>query len=171
VSREALLLMVVQLLGGGAVGYLVGLWQGRKQTQYQRRVEVVTELRMRLREARESFANMATPPEYRLPEDQFRAEEVEEAGKKLDALAGYFEDNANWLDGETRERLDELADELAFLWAEVRGRLDAREDPARPLRAAWDWLEAADEEIEEINERFDRTLGTHAPWWRRGFGG
>jgi hypothetical protein len=165
------LLAIGQLVGGGIVGYFVGLWQGRKQAQYQRRVEVVTEVRQRLREARESFANMATPPYYRLPEEQFQPAEVEEAGKKLDALTGCLEDNGNWLDKETRELLDDLTDELAFLWADVRGRLDADEDPSGPLRTAWRWLEEADEEIEEINERFDRAVGTHTPWWRRVFGG
>jgi len=171
VSGGDILLAVMQILGGGVIGFFAGLWLGRKQIQYQRRVEVVTVLRQRLREARESFANMSTPPEYRLTTDQFRPEEVEEAGEKLDALSGYFEDNGNWLDKETRERLDALTDELAFLWADVRGRLDASEDPSAPLRAAWDWLDEAAEEIEEINERFDRAVGTHTPWWQKGFRG
>jgi len=171
VSRGDLLLTIIQILCGGVLGFVAGLWVGRKQIQYQRRVEVVTELRQRLREARESFANMATPPEYRLGTDPFRPEEVEEAGQKLDALSGYIEDNGNWLDKETRERLDALTDELAFLWADVRGRLDASEDPSASLRAAWDWLDEAAEEIEEINERFDRAVGTHTPCWRRMFGG
>ena len=105
-----------------------------------------------------------------LATDPFRPEEVEEVGEKLDALTGYFEDNGNWLDKETRERLDDLTDEMAFLWADVRGRLDAGEDPSASLRAAWDWLDKAAGEIEEVYERFDRTVGTHTPWWRRLFG-
>lgn len=169
-SRGDILLTFIQILVGGVVGYLTGLWQGQKQTQYQRRVEVVTELRQRLREFREAFANMATPPEWRLLDEPFKDEEVEEVGKKLNALTGYFEDNATWLDEETRERLDNLTDEYAFLWADVRGRVDAEEDSEEALRAAWDWLEQAVDEEEEINERFDRALGTHAPWWRRFFG-
>jgi hypothetical protein len=106
----------------------------------------VDKLRQRLREARESFANMATPPEYRL--DTFRPEEVEEVGEKFDALADYFEDTGNWLDTKTRELLDDFTDEMAFLWEDVRGRVeDAGEDPTAPLKAAWDWLDEADEAI------------------------
>ena len=161
----------MQIVGGGVIGFFAGLWLGRKQIQYQYRVGVVAELRKRLREARESFANMSTPPTFRIPTEQFGPEEVEEAGKKLDALASYFADNGNWLDEETYERLDDLTDEMADLWADVRGRLDAGEDVYHPLRAAWEWLDEADEEIEEINERFDRAVGTHTPWWRRMFGG
>jgi hypothetical protein len=119
----------IQILGGGVVGYLFGKRQGRRQTQYQRRIEVVTELRRRLRELQQSFANMATPPEWRLPQEQFGVEEVEEVSEKLNALTGYFEDNATWLDEETRVRIDKLTDEYAFRWADVRGRVDAEEDP------------------------------------------
>jgi hypothetical protein len=169
VSGGDVLLAVMQILGGGVIGFFAGVWLGRKQIRYQRRVEVVDELRQRLREARESFANMASPPEYRL--DAFRPEEVEEVGEKFDALAEYFEDTGNWLDTKTRELLDDFTDEMAFLWADVRGRVDAGEDPTAPLKAAWDWLDEADETIGEINERFDRLVGTHAPWWRRMFGG
>jgi len=162
------------------LGFFAGLLLGRKQIQYQRRVEVVTELRHRLREARESFANMATPPEFRLAmggleqfPEQF-PEQSEEAGKKLDALTSYFADNGNWLDKETYEHLDDLTDKMAFLWADVRGCLDAEEDAEedviRSLRTAWEWLGAASQAIEEINERFDRAVGTHTPWWRRVFG-
>ena len=165
-SRGDILLTVVQIFGGGVIGFLGGLLVGRKQIQYQRRVEVVTELRQRLREARKSFANMATPTEWRLDTQPFRPVEVEEAGEKLDALTDYFEDNGNWLDEKTGEQLDDLTDELAFLWADVRGRLDAGEDLSGPLKAAWDWLDEADEAIEEINERFDRAVGTHKTWWR-----
>jgi len=86
---------------------------------------------------------MTTPPEWRLSDDQFRVEEVEEVGKKLDALTNYFEDNAGWLNEETQERLDKLTDEYAFRWADVRGRVDAEEDPEGVLRAAWDWLDQA----------------------------
>jgi hypothetical protein len=165
-SRGDILLAAMQILGGSVIGFLGGLLVGRKQIQYQRRVEVVTELRQRLREARRSFADMATPPEYRVAAEQFQTKEVEEAGEKLDALTDYFEDNGNWLDKRTDEQLDNLTDELAFLWADVRGRLDAGEDPSSPLKAAWDWLDEADEAIEEINERFDRAVGTHKTWWR-----
>ena len=168
VSYGDTLLAVMQILGGGVIGFFTGLWLGRKQIRYQRRVEIVDELRQRLREARESFANMATPPEYRL--DTFRPEEVEEVGKKFDALADYFEDTGNWLDTKTRELLDDFTDEMAFLWADVRGRVDAGEDPTVPLKAAWDWLHEADEAIGEINERFDWLVGTHTPWWRRMWG-
>jgi hypothetical protein len=136
VSRGDILLAIMQIVGGGVIGFFGGVWVGRKQIQYQHRVGVVVELRHRLREACESFANMSTPPKYRLATDQFRPEEVEEAGKKLDALTGYFEDNGTWLDKETSERLDDLTDEMAFLWADVRGRLDAGEDPSGPLTAA-----------------------------------
>jgi predicted nuclease with TOPRIM domain len=167
---DDLLLRVIQVLGGGVVGYFFGKRQGQKQTQYQRRVEVVTELRGRLRELRDSFANMATPPEWRLPEEQFKVEEVEEVGEKLDALTGYFEDNATWLDEETQERLDKLTEEYASRWGNVRGRIDAEENPEWVLRAAWDWLDRVADEMEKINEGFDRLLGTHAPWWRRWFG-
>ena len=170
-SRGDILLAAMQILGGGVIGFLGGLLVGRKQIRYQRRVEVVTELRQRLREAQRAYANMATPPKYRLGTDQFRPEEVEEAGEKLDALTDYFEDNGNWLDKKTGEQLDDLTDELAFLLADVQGRLDANEDPSARLEAAWDWLAEAAEEIDEINERFDRVVGTHKPWWRRIFGG
>jgi hypothetical protein len=100
---------------------------------------------------------MSTPPELRLAAGQLKQfhevvefeqfpEEVEEAGKKLDALANYLADNGNWLDKETHERLDDLTDEMAFLWADVHGRLDtfvagaddAGEDVIRSLRAAWE---------------------------------
>ena len=171
VSLLDILLAVLQVLLGGVIGFFGGLWVGRKQIQYQRRVEVVGVLRGRLREARASFANMATPPKYRLEEERFGPEEVEEAGEKLDALSDYLQDNGNWLDEQTRGRLDVLTDELAILWSDVRGRLDAGEDPSAPLRAAWEWLDEADKETEEINERFDRAVGTHTPWWRRMFGG
>lgn len=171
VSRGDILLAVMQILVGSVVGYFTGLWQGQRQTQYQRRVEVITELRRRLREFRESFANMTTPPEWRMPEEQFRVEEVEEVSEKLDALTGYFEDNAGWIDEETRERLDKLTDEYAFRWADVRGRVDAKEDAKEVLRAAWNWLGQAVKEEEEINEGFERALGMHAPWWRRVFFG
>jgi hypothetical protein len=168
VSGGDIILAVMQILGGGVIGFFAGVWLGRKQIRYKRRVEVVDELRRRLREARESFADMATPPEYRLA--TFRPEEVEEAGEKFDALADYFEDTGNWLDTKTRELLDDFTDEMAFLWADVRGRLDAGEDPTGPLKAAWDRLDEAADAIGEINERFDRLVGTHKPWWRRWFG-
>jgi hypothetical protein len=168
VGRGQLFLAAMQMLGSGLIGFFAGLLVGRQQIRYQRRVEVVDELRQRLREARESFANMATPPDCRL--DPFRAEEVEEVGEKFDALADYFEDTGNWLDTKTRELLDDFTDEMAFLWADVRGRVDAGEDPTAPLKAAWDWLDEADEAIREINERFDRLVGTHTPWWRRMWG-
>jgi len=171
VASGDILRAVMQILGGGVIGFFAGLWLGRKQIRYQRRVEVVDELRRRLREARESFANMATPPEYRIATEQFGPEEVEEVGEKFDALADYFEDTGNWLDTKTRELLDDFTDEMAFLWADVRGRVDAGEDPTAPLKAAWDWLCEADEAIGEINERFDRLVGTHTPWWRRILGG
>jgi hypothetical protein len=102
-------------------------------------------------------ADMSTPPELRLAAGQLKQfhevvefeqfhEVVEEAGKKLDALANYLADNGNWLDKETHERLDDLTDEMAFLWADVHGRLDtfvagaddAGEDVIRSLRAAWE---------------------------------
>jgi hypothetical protein len=163
-----LLVSILNLIGGGVVGYIVGVRQGRKQTQYEQRVRVVTEVRKRLREARRAFANMATPPEYRIPAEPFGAEEVEEAGKRLDALADYVEDNADWLDVVSYQLLDELTDHMAFLWADVRGRLDANEDPSGALRAAWEWLVEADE---EIHTELGTSIGTRAPWWRRIFGG
>jgi malate synthase len=147
VSGGDILLAVMQILGGGVIGFFAGLWLGRKQIQYQRRVEVVDELRRRLREARESLANMATPHQYRL--DPFWPEEVEEVGEKLDALSDYFEDKGNSLDTKTRKLLDDFTDEMAFLWADVRGRLDGGENLYPPLKAAWDWLDEADGAIEE----------------------
>ena len=162
---------LVSAIASGVVFYFVGLRQGRQQTQYQRRVEVANEFRRRLREFRESFANMTTPPEWRLPEDHFRVEEVDEVGKKLEALTGYFEDNAGWLDEGTQERLDKLTDEYAFRWADVRGRVDAEEDPEEVLRAAWEWLDQAADEVEKINEGLARAEGTRTPSWRRVFGG
>jgi hypothetical protein len=172
VSRGDILLAAMQIFGGGVIGFFVGLWVGRKQIQYQRRVEVVRELRGRLREARESFANMTTPPEWRIAEDEFRGlEEVEEVGEKLDSLTDYFEDNAGWLDQETRERLDKLTDEYELRWADFRGRVDAGEDPEVLMRVTWYWLDQAASEVEKINEGFARVEGTHAPWWRRMFGG
>jgi len=180
----------MQIVGGGVIGFFAGVWLGRKQIQYQYHVGAVVELRHRLREARESFANMSTPPEFRLAAGQLEQfpegvvleqfpEEVEEAGKKLDALASYLADNGNWLDKETYERLDDLTDKMAFLWADVHSSLntfvsgadDAGEDVIRSLRAAWEWLDETAEEIEEINERFNRAVGTHTPWWRKILGG
>ncbi|MDQ4001515.1 MAG: hypothetical protein M3283_11055 [Actinomycetota bacterium] len=167
---DDVLFRVVLSLFSAVVGYYFGKRQGQRQTQYQHRIEVVTGLRRRLRELQRSFANMATPPEWRLPEEQFRVEEVEEVGEKLEALTDYFEDNATWLDDETRERLGKLTDDFALRWADVQGRVDAEEEPDEVLRTAWDWLDRAVDEIEEINEGFDRLLGMHAPWWRRWFG-
>jgi hypothetical protein len=162
-----LLVSILNLIGGGVVGYIVGVRQGRKQTQYEQRVRVVTEVRKRLREARRDFANMATPPEYRLAEEPFGPDEVEEAGKKLDSLADYVEDNANWLDTTSARSLDELTSDMALLWGDVRGRLDADEDPSGALQATWDWLDEAAEEIEEINVELDKSIGTRVSWWRR----
>jgi len=159
VASGDILRAVMQILGGGVIGFFAGLLVGRKQIQYQRRATVVEELRQRLREARESLADMFTPREYRL--DPYWPEEVVEVGEKLDALSDYFEDKGNWLDPKTRELLEEFTDEMAFLWADVRGCLDSGENLYPPLKAAWDWLKAADEAIEEINERFDRLVGTH----------
>ena len=167
---DDILIKVVLSLFSGVVGYLFGKRQGQRQTQYQRRIEVVTELRRRLRVLQRSFANMATPPEWRLPEEQFRVQEVEEVGQKLEALTDYFEDNATWLDDETRERLDKLTDDFSVRWADVQDRVDAEEEPEEVLRTAWDWLDLAVDEIEEINEGFDRLLGMRAPWRRRWFG-
>jgi hypothetical protein len=235
VASGDILRAVMQILGGGVIGFFAGLLVERKQIQYQRRATVVEELRQRLREAQESLDDMFTPPEY--PLDPYWPEEVVEVGEKLDALSDHFEDKGNGLDTKTRELLegftdeiaflwadvrgcldsgenlcpplkidtktrellegfiDEIAflwadvrgcldsgenlypplkidtktrellegftDEIAFLWADVRGCLDSGENLYLPLKAAWDWLNAADEAIEEINERFDRLVGTH----------
>jgi hypothetical protein len=301
VASGEILRAVMQILGGGVIGFFAGLLVERKQIQYQRRATVVEELRQRLREARESLADMFTPPEYPLdaywpeevvevgekqeeqehqeadaqdvtptmdptqrraarkrirtrkyrvssvlasevaypgvktqraeldassdyfeangyglatktrklleesyrldpywPEevvevgekldalsDYFEAkgnwldtktrelleelyrldpywpEEVAEVGEKLDALSDYFEAKGNWLDTKTRKLLEEFTDEMALLWADLQGCLDSGENLYPPLKAAWAWLNAADEAVEEINERFDRLVGTH----------
>jgi hypothetical protein len=124
-SRGDVLLAVVQLLGGGVVGYLLGLKQGREQAQYDRRAAAVTELRRRLRETREAFANLATPSEYRrlANETRPRDELAKEAGEKLNELDGYHRDHALWLDRRTYEKLDNFTDELAFGLAEAEHRL------------------------------------------------
>jgi hypothetical protein len=258
VASGEILRAVMQILGGGVIGFFAGLLVERKQIQYQRRATVVEELRQRLREARESLADMFTPPEYppdpywpeevvevgekqeeqeyqeadarditptmdptqrcaarkrirtreyrvssvlasevaypgvktqlaeldassdyfeakgnrlhtktrELLEEVYRLdpywpEEVAEVGEKLDALSDYFEAKGNWLDTKTRKLLEEFTDEMALLWADLQGCLDSGENLYPPLKAAWDWLNAADEAVEEINERFDRLVGTH----------
>jgi hypothetical protein len=167
------LLAVVQLLGGGVVGYFLGLKQGREQARYDRRAVAVTELRRRLRETREAFANLATPSEYRrlANEARPRDELAEEAGEKLDELDDYYRDHSLWLDRRTYEKLDHFTDELAFGLAEAVQRLRDEGDEDAAVRPLWDWIgqEAAEEE-EELDEEFERSLGKR-PWWRRVFGG
>ena len=76
---------------------------------------------------------MTTPLELRLPTEQCRVEEVEEVGTKLDALIGYFDDNAGWLDDETQERLGQFTDEYTYSFrrADVRAPVDAEEAQRR----------------------------------------
>src|SRR5215216_3689107 len=78
------------------------------------------ELRRRLHETKQALAELSTPTEYRsLPgiEEPPRSELAVAAGEKLDALSGYHEDHALWLDERTSEKLDDLIEEYAFRWA------------------------------------------------------
>jgi hypothetical protein len=168
-----LLLELAYLVAGGLLGYFLGLKQGRVQAQYDRRAEAVTELRRRLRETRRAFADLATPSENRdlIDEDRPREELAEEAGEKLDELAGHHEDHALWLDRRTYEKLDALTDQFAFALAEVQQRLEEEDDDDEAIGPLWDSLgrEVADA-ADELDELFAGSLGQR-PWWRRMFGG
>jgi hypothetical protein len=93
-NRGDILLTVVQLLGGAVVGYLFGLKQGRKQTQYDRKAAAITELRQMLREIQDCFVELSARPEFRLDEWPNRREQAKALGEKLDMLENYYKDQA-----------------------------------------------------------------------------
>ena len=168
------LLAVVSAVASGVVFYFVGLWQGRQQTRYERRVGAVTELQRRLREMHESFGNLATPGRYQMGRESWnRGEELKAAQEKLDALDGYLQDNSLWLDEQTVRAVDDYTDAMAMKLVDIEAGLAASEAEAdRAIESAWQWLDGEGTELpDEAEAELRSTLGTGAPWWRRMFGG
>jgi hypothetical protein len=165
---------VVGAVVSGTIFYFVGLHHGRQQVRYERRAVTVTDLQRRLREARETFGNLATPRRYqRGGESWNREEELQAAQEKLDALDGYLQDNSVWLDEQAVKALDDYTDALAMKLVDIEAGLTASEDEAdRAIESAWQWLDGVGAELAEEGEaELRRALEPAAPWWRRVFGG
>jgi hypothetical protein len=157
-------------IAGVLLGTLVGLWQGRKQTQYQRRADVVTELRQRMRETLQAMAVLCATPEHRVrAEVPPRVEQAELTGDKLDRLANYHEDHAMWLNKRVNEKLEAFTDEIALRWGQGQAALGA-EDEEEVMGELRDWVDEALQQADEIRAEFDHLLKVGTPRWRRMFG-
>jgi hypothetical protein len=172
-GMSSLLPSIAGAVVSGVIFYFVGLHQGRQQIRFERRADAVTELRKRLREAKQALADLSTPAEYRsLPgiEEPPRSKLADAAGEKLNALTSYHQDHALWLDERTSEKLDDLTDEYASRWAAAEGSVgeEVEEDAMMSL---WDWLGGDEDRTDEVLDALDRSLRDAAPWWRSIFSG
>jgi hypothetical protein len=143
-------------------GILSGYYAARAQAGYQLRATTTNEVRKLTIEARRAFHNWIMRPAYtRGPGDFHGGREV---GTKIDALSVYYQAQAEWLDDNARESLDEIAHGLA---AHYRAHMEAssikdwRKEQHETAWAAEEWLNG---ELPRLMEDV-RAL----PWWQRVF--
>lgn len=135
---------LLQLVIAALLAYLVGVGQGRKQTQHDESVKVVIELRRRALDAIETLSTWPDPEA-----EDYEEPDCLEFALQIKDLTVYYRANEPWLSAGTVERLTPLIDGLTDLARQAVYRLGVGEGQ---VEARSKIREIFEEQIRQVGE-------------------
>lgn len=162
-----LLIAALCVLGGGVLGYFLGLRQGKEQFRHERAAEVVTEWRQSIQVV---LSELAMLQSHKDRED--RATFSEDVTQKVYELRMYGLNNESWLGEKLRSKAWRLTDKLKDITAPLlhdEGIHDRASSHAfdEAMKKAEYEEESIKVLLESLNKEVGRRVRTAHPWWRR----